>query len=149
MAGKPTHEDARLLLQLYDLRREKVLRRARDFVQKECQFKDYKDFLKRYPDASKQRTYIGMALGYWDMACTLAAKGLIDEDLFNAINFEHVALWFKFKPPAEAWRKEWGYPNLMASLEAIANRHPSAAAYQKQREAPAAAKSRGGKGRQK
>ena len=147
MAAKATHEDGRLLLDLYDLRREKVLRRARDFVQKNCQFKDYKDFVKKYPEGSKQAKYIGMALGYWDMACTLAAKGLINEELFNATNFEHLALWFKFKPVIDGWRKQWQYPGLMASLEAVAGRHPFAAGYQQQTAAPAGAKRKGGRGR--
>ena len=128
MASPPTQEDAKLLLQLYDLRREKVLRRARDFVQQGCKFKNYKDFKKRYPEGSKERRYVGMALGYWNMACTLVTKGLISEELFNATNFEHVGLWFKFKPVAEAWRKELKYPDVMRSLETIASRHPAAAA---------------------
>ncbi|MBI3665228.1 MAG: hypothetical protein HY236_03220 [Acidobacteria bacterium] len=140
MAAKANHEDARLLLQLYDLRRERRLRRARDFVQQECQFKDHKDFAKKYPEGSKESRYVSMAMGYWDMACTLVAKGLINEELFNATNFEHVGLWFRFKPLIEAWRKEWKYPRLMGSLEAVAGKHPIAASYQRQ--LAAAARSR-------
>jgi hypothetical protein len=34
MATKPTHEQAQLHLQVYDLRREARLRQARDWVQK-------------------------------------------------------------------------------------------------------------------
>lgn len=129
MASEPTQEDAKLLLQLYDLRREKMLRRARDFVQRDCKFKNYKDFTKRYREGSKQSTYVGMVVGYWDMACTLVAKGLINEELFNATTFEHVTVWFKFKPLAEAWRKEYKFPDIMRSLETIATRHPGASAF--------------------
>jgi len=127
MASPATHEDAKLLLQLYDLRREKRLRQARDFVQRDCKFKDYKDFQKRYPEGSKQATYIGMVLGYWDMACTLVEKGLIAEDLFNATNYEHVWMWQKLRPLIEAWRKQYSFPAYAAALEAVANRHPAAA----------------------
>lgn len=127
MPSHATHEDAKLLLQLYDLRREKRLRQARDFVGRELKFKDYKDFQKRYPDASKEGLFIGMVLGYWDMACTLVAKGLIAEDLFNATNYEHVAVWQKLKPIIEAWRKQYNYPDFARSLETVAARHPAAA----------------------
>ncbi len=127
MPSHATHEDAKLLLQLYDLRREKKLRQARDFVGRELKFKDYKDFQKRYPDASKGGLFIGMVLGYWDLACTLVAKGLIAEDLFNATNYEHVAVWQKLKPIIEAWRKQYNYPDFAKSLEAVAGRHPAAA----------------------
>jgi len=126
MTSQATHEDAKLLLQLYDLRREKKLRQARDFVGRELKFKDFKDFQKRYPDASKGGLFIGMVLGYWDMACTLVAKGLIAEDLFNATNYEHVAVWQKLKPIIEAWRKQYNYPDFAKNLEAVANRHAAA-----------------------
>ncbi len=128
MASEPTQEDAKLLLQLYDLRREKLLRRARDFVQRGCKFKNYKDFEKRYPLGSKERNYIGMVLGYWNLACTLVGKGLLNEELFQATNFEHVGLWFKFKPVVEEFRKQLKHP-VFASLEAVAGRHPAAGRY--------------------
>ena len=134
--AEPTQEDAKLLLQLYDLRREKVLRRARDFVRLDCKFKDYKDFVKRYPEGTKERTYVGMALGYWDLACTLVQKGLLNEDLFASTNFEHVAMWYKFRALAEQWRKEYQHPGIMQALEALATRHPAAAAFQQASPAP-------------
>ncbi len=130
MNSKPTHADAQLLLQLYDLRRERRLRRARDFVQNDCKFKDYKDFEKKYPLGSKERNYVGMVLGYWDMACTLVTNGLLNEDLFNAMNFEHVGVWFKLKPVAQAYREKHHYNAIMQSLETVASRHPGAAMYQ-------------------
>lgn len=130
MGSAPTHEDAKLLLQLYDLRREKVLRRARDFVHHDCKFKNFKDFQKRYPQGSKQQTYVSMVLGYWDMACTFVTKGLISEDLFNSTNFEQVGIWFRLQPLVEGWRKEYGSPDVMRSLETVATRHPFAAAAQ-------------------
>jgi hypothetical protein len=135
MAAHATHEDARLLLQLYDLRREKRLRQARDFVQKDCKFKDYRDFQKRYPDGSKEGTYVGMVLGYWDLACALVAKGLIAEDLFNTTTFEHVGIWFKLKPIIEAWRNEYHYPDIAKSLETVATRHPGASFFEPPQEA--------------
>ncbi|MBI3695032.1 MAG: DUF4760 domain-containing protein [Acidobacteria bacterium] len=141
--AEPTQEDAKLLLQLYDLRREKVLRRARDFVQRDCKFKDYKDFTKRYPEGAKEHAYVGMALGYWDMACTLVVKGLLNEDLFHSTNFEHVALWYKFRPLVENWRKEFQHPGIMQAMETLASRHPAAAAFQP---APSKKKNKKGKG---
>jgi hypothetical protein len=130
MPSHATHEDAKLLLQLYDLRREKRLRQARDFVGRDLKFKDYKDFQKRFPNGSKGGLFIGMVLGYWDMACTLVVKGLIAEDLFNATNYEHVAVWQKLKPIIEAWRKQYNYPEMAKSLEAVTARHPALASVQ-------------------
>jgi hypothetical protein len=130
MASEATHDDARLLLELYNLRREKVLRRARDFVQKDLKFKDFKDYTKKYPDGSKQGTYVAMVTGYWDMACTLVEKGLLNEDLFNATTFEHVGVWMKLRPLVDGWRKKYHYPQLMRAMETVANRHPGMAAFE-------------------
>src|SRR4026209_1671154 len=140
MASHATHEDAKLLLRLYDLRREKKLRRARDFVGRDLKFKDFKDFQNSYPDGSKEGLFIGMVLGYWDMACTLVAKGLIAEDLFNSTNYEHLGAWQKLQPVIEAWRKQYHYPDFATRLcpkqstyptsaksrKAVASRHPAA-----------------------
>ena len=130
MPSPPTHDDALLLLQLYDLRRERKLRRARTFLQQECKFKDFADCDKKYPEGSKERTYMGMVMGYWDMACTLVLKGVLNEDLFNSTNFEHVSVWFKLKPVAEAYRKKYNYPGIAQALETVAGRHAGAAAFQ-------------------
>lgn len=131
-----------MLLQLYDLRREKMLRKARDFVQQELKFKDFKDFEKKYPEGTKERTYVGMVMGYWDMTCTLVSKGLLNEELFNLTTFEHVGVWFKLKPVAEGYRKAFNFPGIAQALETVALRHPGAAAMQGQMQ-----KAAGGKGR--
>ena len=128
MATGPTYEGARLLLQLYDLRREKVLRRARDFVNRACKFEDVEDFNRRFPQGSKEFRYVGMVAGYWDMACALVSRGLIDEELFNAVTYEHVEVWNKFRPLVEAWRKQFQAPHLMQSMEEVAGRHAAASA---------------------
>ena len=141
MPAQPTQEDARLLLELYDLRRERRLRRARDFVQ-QCKFKDFADFDKKYPEGSKERTSTGMVMGYWDMACTLVEKGLLNEELFTATTFEHVGVWFKLKPVAEAYRKKYNYPGIAKALEAVASRHPGAAMQQAAGKPRPAAKAR-------
>ena len=126
-----TNGGARLLLHLYELRSKRLLRRASSFVQNGCRFLNYRDFQKRYPEGSKKRAHITMVLGYWDLACALVVKGLINEELFNSTNAEHVGLWFKFQPLAEAWRRELKAPDFLRSLETAAIRHPAAAAWLK------------------
>ncbi len=134
-----TQEDARLLLQVYDMRREARLRQARDFFGRQLKFKDYADFNKRYPQSSKGAAHVAMLLGYWDTVCTLVDKGLLNAELFQSTTFEHVSVWFKLKPVIEGWRKDYQYPSFAASVEAVAKAHPGAASYM-QWEAEAAAK---------
>lgn len=137
----PTQADARLLLEIYDMRREAALRRARDFVGFQLKFKDFKDFNRKYKQNSKGSRAVAMALGYWDLVSTLVDKGLVNEELFQATTFEHVSMWFKLKPVIEGYRVQYQYPSFAAHMEAVAKRHPGAAMYQQWEAASAASKS--------
>ncbi len=121
--ASPTYQDADLLLRIYDMRRETQLRQARDLV-RNLKFKDAVDFQKRYPENSPGSKALGKVFGYWELVCTLVDKGLLDEELFQTTNFEHVSIWYRFRPVVEAWRKEWDYPELALPLQRIAERHP-------------------------
>ena len=120
------YHDADLLLRLFDLRREAKLRQAREFALHTCKFKDYPDFLRKYGRNHKQNVMIGMVFGYWEMACLLVDRGLLNRDLFDASHFEQVQLWYKFKPVIEGRRKEWNFPDAMKNLERVATSHPAA-----------------------
>lgn len=118
------YHDADLLLRIYDMRRETQLRQARDLV-KTLKFKDAADFQKRYPEDSAGSKALGKVFGYWELVCTLVDKGLLNEELFQVTNFEHVMTWYRFKSVVESWRKEWNYPELALPLQRIAERHPA------------------------
>ncbi len=140
------YHDADLLLRIYDMRREAQLRQARDMV-RTLKFKDAADYQKRYPEKSPGSKALGKVFGYWELVCTLVDKGLINEELFQATNFEHLMTWHRFKSVVEAWRKEWNYPELALPLQRVAERHPAykmmdtwAAAMEKPKEKKARAK---------
>lgn len=143
-----TYYDADLLLRVFDLRRETRIREARDYVRIKCHFKDYEDFKKKYPESNGEaQRHLGMVFTYWDMVCTLVARGLLDEELFNTCNAEHVFLWFKYKPVILGRRADYGFPELLTNLEKVATRHPMAAKMEQwlasmppPKEAPAKAK---------
>ncbi len=124
----PTHQDAHLLLKLYDLRREDKLRESRDFLLLECpMFNSFEEYVAAFPDGSPHAGHVGRAMGYWEMVCNFVDMGILNEDLFNACTGEHVALYAKFKPVIEGFRRAMGNPELMAVLERVAQRHPRAA----------------------
>jgi hypothetical protein len=58
-------------------------------------------------------------------------RGLIDKDLFDTCTTEHVFLFLKFRPVIEGFRKEWNFPQMLASLERVATSHPGFAEMQK------------------
>jgi hypothetical protein len=107
-------KDADLILKLYDLRREKTMREARNwfftFDPKTPQ--DFVDVL-----TSEKSGLFRMVVSYWDMACSLVNNGAIDPEMFNDANGEHVFVYSKMEPWIPALREAMGNPQYLAHLE--------------------------------
>jgi hypothetical protein len=82
MGTKPTHEQAQLHLQVYDLRREARLRQARDWFQQNYRAETMEEAMKIAPMGTEAGINVGMVIGYWEQACALLNYGLLNEDLF-------------------------------------------------------------------
>jgi hypothetical protein len=93
MESKPTHEQAQLHLQVYDLRREPKLRQARDWFAKNYIVDNIDDAMRIAPMGTEQGAYAGMVIGYWEQACALLSYGLLHEDLFFETSGEFFAVW--------------------------------------------------------
>ena len=89
MAKKPNADDAQLILHLYELRGEPVLRAARKFMVSEFwpqNYDDLKAVLTAY--GTEQNAWFRQVLTYWNMAAALVLQGALNEDLFFATNGE-------------------------------------------------------------
>ncbi len=108
--------DADLILKLYDLRREKVMREARNwfFTFNPTSAAEYMETLM-----SEQGAYARMVISYWDMAASLVNNGAIDEQ-----NGEHLFIFAKIEPILEDLRKTWNEPNMLKHFETLVRRIP-------------------------
>lgn len=89
-------ESAQLNLQLFDLRREPVLREARAWFLREFRpetFEAFAEIIRGERNASFR-----MVMGYWDMACSLVTTGAIDADAFRAAHGEMFAVFALVQP---------------------------------------------------
>lgn len=123
METKPTHEQAQLHLQVYDLRREARLRQARDWFQQNYRAQTFDEAMKIAPWGTEHGTFVGMVMGYWEQACTLLNYGLLHEDLFFETSGEFFSVWEALKPVVPEFRKRFVDPNLLANLERAAQRY--------------------------
>ena len=89
-------ESAQLILKLYELRREPVLREARRWFTREFN-PDTIDDVKAAL-ASPRNPHYRMVVGYWDMACSLVVHGAIDRQMFLDANGEVFATFAKVHP---------------------------------------------------
>lgn len=115
-------QDADLILKLYDLRREPVMREARNWF-----FSFNPTSMQEVMEAlmSEQSGYYRMVISYWDMAAALVNNGAIDEQLFNETNGEHIFIYAKIAPVIEEIRTAFGAPDFLLNLETLIKRIPN------------------------
>lgn len=123
METKPTHEQAQLHLQVYDLRREARLRQARDWFQQNYRVKTFDDAMRLMAPGTESGTFVGMVIGYWEQACALLNYGLLHEDLFFETSGEFFGVWELLKPVVPEFREKFADKQLLSNLEKAAQRY--------------------------
>jgi hypothetical protein len=115
------YEGANLILKLYDLRREAVMREARNwwFTFNPTSLQDITDVF-----LSDQNAYLRMVVSYWEMAATLVNNGAIDEKMFNEAKGEHIFIFSKIQPFLGELRKLWNNPDFLEQFETLVMRTP-------------------------
>jgi hypothetical protein len=116
------HEDADLILKLYDLRREAVMREARNwwFGFNPTSVQEVMSVM-----TGEHSGYMRMVLSYWDMACAMVLSGAIDEELFNTTNGEHMVVYMKIEPVLQDLRNLFDNQDFAKSLETVVKRMPN------------------------
>jgi hypothetical protein len=121
-------EDANLILRLYELRRDETMRRARSWFLTNFNPQTVQDvFAVLFDEHSAD---FRMIASYWDMAAAFVNHGAIDEQMFNDINTEHVAIYAKLQPFLAELRAVPGMPPYfyLKNLEPLVLRTPDAEA---------------------
>jgi hypothetical protein len=122
MQSKPTHEQAQLHLQVYDLRREARLRQARDWFFRNYKFRSLDEAMRDAAPGTEAGALGSMVVSYWEQACALLNYGLLHEDLFFETSGEFFGVWERVKPLVPEFRKQFVNPNFLAHLEKAAQR---------------------------
>jgi hypothetical protein len=123
MDSKPTHEQAQLHLQVYDLRREARLRQARDWFQQNYHAETVEEAMKVAAPGTEHGTFFGMVIGYWEQACSLLNYGLLHDELFFETSGEFFGVYEQVKPVLALFREQFGNPTMLSNLEQAAKRY--------------------------
>ena len=108
MTSKATHADAELILHLYEMRREPVMREAREFMVFKFWPADFEEFQKLFAAGGKEFAYFRQVTSYWDMAISFVARGALDANLFFDNCNEMFFLYGKLKPFLPQVRQQMG-----------------------------------------
>lgn len=120
MAATPA--DAQVIMQLYELRREAEMRKARDwFAMFNPQSADelYDTISVLGSDANR---YFRMVTSYWEMAAALALQGAVNEQLFLDTQAEMFFIFAKLAPHLEGFREKLQNPDAMKRVETLISR---------------------------
>lgn len=118
--------DAELILKLYELRTEPVMRAARAWMAAEFWPKTAEDFFTVLNDfGSEHNAYLRQVVSYWEMAAALVLHGALSAELFLDTNgelFFYAAKLSHILPEIHAQR-----PTYMAKTLKLVESHPAAA----------------------
>lgn len=115
------HDEANLILKLYELRREETMRKARDWFFREFHPESLADLNATM--FSEHSGHARMVMSYWDMAAALVNHGAISSELFNDTNGEHLSVFAKLEPFLGEVRASYG-PQFLANLEKLIDTTP-------------------------
>ncbi len=123
----PTYEDATLVLRLYELRREEKLRAAREWFRTRFSPRSFEEVRAVAESSGPDNTHFRMVTGYWDMACSFVAQGVLHAELFFESGGEALFVWAKLAPFVAELRRELKNPRALANLERAIVTTPAAA----------------------
>jgi hypothetical protein len=122
MAKKATTSDAHLILELYDLRREAEMRKARNWWAGEFFPQSADEFMKvAFAMGSQENNWLRQVGGYWGMAASFVLQGVLNEELFlqPAFSGEMFFMFAKVHPFLKELREKSGDPNMFLNIEKV------------------------------
>lgn len=112
-------EDALVILKLYEIRSEALMRQARAWFLSEFNPKSGIDILALMQSGEKESAFYRMVSSHWEVAAALVNNGGIDEQMFLQANSEHLVVFAKLQPFIAEIREKIGEPDYLSNLEQL------------------------------
>ncbi len=103
---KPDHHDAEIVLKLYELRRETVMRESRSAMIGKFWPKSYEEFLAVTKFDHPMNAAFRQVSSYWEMVYSFGKHEIVNVDFLAENSGEGMLLFAKFAPYLERFRKE-------------------------------------------
>ena len=120
--ANPTHEQAKLHLQVFEERREPRLRQAREWFFKNYHVTSVDDAMRIAAPGTENGALAIMVISYWEQTCALLNYGLLHEDLFFETTGEFFGVWEFVKATVPQSRQLFKSNTYLSHLEKAAQR---------------------------
>jgi len=117
-------EDTMAILKLYELRRDKQMRKARKWYFSKFAPTSAMDIVALYRDGERASANFRMVSSYWDTACSLVLNEGIDRKMFLDANTEHVFVYAKIADYLPEVRQIFREPDFLMNLETLVRSLP-------------------------
>jgi hypothetical protein len=112
-------QQAELILKLYELRRETVMREARSYVGGEFMPASADEFVQIVSAGGKLTGFVLQVYGYWDMLAAFVQSGALDAALVYNTCQEMYYQYAKIQPFLADIRKKLNLPEFLISIERV------------------------------
>jgi hypothetical protein len=113
-----TPADADIILKLYDLRREEVMRKARNYVGMEFWPTTVDEFKEIHKPTNPNNVYWRQVISFWEGMAQLPLHGAVDPELYLATQGEALFLRAKFAKISEEATGNTFMPNTKKLVDA-------------------------------
>ncbi len=118
-AGSDPIRQAELILKLYELRRETVMREARSYVGGEFMPQSAAELFEIVSAGTKRGAFVLQVYGYWDMVAAFVTSGALDESLVYNTCQEMYFQYAKIQPYLAEFREKMKLPEFLISIERV------------------------------
>jgi len=124
MSDERTNSDiairqAELILKLYDLRRESVMREARSYIGGQFLPASAEELVKIVTAGTRHGAFILQVYGYWDMVAAFVHNGALTPRLVYDTCQEMYFQYAKIQPYLAEFRQKMNLPEWMISIEQL------------------------------
>ena len=106
MQARATYDDARLIIELYETRREERMRKARAWFAGSFRPKTLDDFAALCPPGSDENASYRMVTTYWEMVASFVTSGVLNQELFFQSGRELLLVWERMRDILPALARE-------------------------------------------
>ncbi len=103
-SNTPSIQEADLILRLYEIRREEVMRKSRDAISFGFWPKTWDEFVAIRDFSHPDNAAFRQVATYWEMVFGFGLRGIIDAELLVENGGEGILLWVKVRPFLEQMR---------------------------------------------